>query len=119
MTIKDIEDYINDKWGGEYIRGYKPYYDFHAGSFGWWPEDVEGAEDKPTIWATPNWDDTGDTPFAVDYPDGAYEAFATIKFDDSTPLEYQLRLYFSTLALIIESVDPTIVVATTHSELQR
>ena len=42
MTIKNIEDYINNRWGGEYIRGYKPYYDFHAGSFGWWPEDVEG-----------------------------------------------------------------------------
>ena len=106
MEIKDIKDYIETNHNGKYL-GFKIMEDPHSGSLGWYDENDNDFE-KSVIWATPNWDGKdNEVPFDISDSDGNYKNFTTINVEPFS-LEGQLKLYFSTLALAIDSVNSTV-----------
>jgi len=106
MEIKDIKDYIETNHNGKFL-GFKTMEDPHSGSLGWYDENDTDFE-KAVIWATPNWDGKdNEVPFDINYSDGNYRNFSTLNLE-SHSLEDQLKLYFSILALAIDSVNSAV-----------
>lgn len=106
MEIKDIKDYLETNHNGKFL-GFKTMEDPHSGSLGWYDENDADFE-KAVIWATPNWDGKdNEVPFDINYSDGNYNNFSTLNLE-SHSLEDQLKLYFSILALAIDSVNSAV-----------
>ena len=106
MEIKDIKDYLETNHNGKYL-GFKIMEDPHSGSLGWYDENDNDFE-KSVIWATPNWDGKdNEVPFDISDSDGNYRSFTTLNLEGHS-LEDQLKLYFSILALAIDSVNSAV-----------
>lgn len=106
MEITDITRHVDTNYDGKFM-GFKMMEDPHSGALGWYDEN-DTELDKVVIWATPNWDGKdNEIPFELDYSDGRYVNFATINVEQHSP-EGQLKLYFSILALAIDSVNSAV-----------
>jgi hypothetical protein len=106
MEIKDIKDYIETNHNGKFL-GFNITEDPHSGSLGWYDENDTDFE-KVVIWATPNWDGKdNEVPFDISDSDGNYRNFTTLNIEPFS-LKGQLKLYFSILALVIDSVNSAV-----------
>ena len=57
------------------------------------------------IYATPNWDEDGETPFAIFTEEsGEYETVKTLSFDEGTSIEDQLKEYEQSIKNIIKII---------------
>lgn len=106
MEITDITRHVDTNYDGKFM-GFKMMEDSHSGALGWYDEN-DTEFDKAVIWATPNWDGKdNEIPFDINHSDGRYVNFATINVEQLSP-EGQLKLYFSILALAIDSVNSAV-----------
>lgn len=93
LTSDDIIDNIEE------YDGWKPYICNMSGTLEW--DDGMGI----FIYATPNWDEEGVTPFAIYTEEsGEYETVENLFIDPNHSLDFQLESYVNTLKSVIKKV---------------